>query len=300
MIIIRYGEIGLKRKLRRKFENLLINNIKNTLKNQGFKVKISTEWGRIYIHSSDESIARISAGVFGVTSTSVAIETSTEIEDIKNKAVEIGERLIGSGKSFAVRARRTGKHDFTSMDVQRIVGAELKKKTGSKVNLSAPDVKIYIEVRDNRSFIYTSFIRGFGGLPVGSQERVLSIVNDGKSILSSWYALRRGCEIDLLISGDYNEFREILFPWAGYRDIEVIKSSGDLKKLLNDAFELDYRGVYCSASFEEINSLISDSLLRNRKMPVFFPLMPFNGGYIEEKIKIVRSYFKTKSRIGGT
>jgi len=292
MIIVRYGEIGLKGKLRRKFENLLINNIKNTLKNQGFKVKISTEWGRIYIHSSDESIARISAGVFGVTSTSVAIETSAEIEDIKNKAVEIGERLIGSGKSFAVRARRTGKHDFTSMDVQRIVGAELKKKTGSKVNLSAPDVKIYIDVRDNRSFIYTSVIRGFGGLPVGSQERILSVINDEKSVLSSWYALRRGCEIDLLLSEGFEEFMEILLPWAGYREIEVIKSCGDLRELLNEGFSMNYKGIYCSATIEEVEKIVSDSFLRKRKMPVYFPLMPFSNEDIERKIKIVRSYFK--------
>lgn len=292
MIIVRYGEIGLKGNLRKRFERILIKNIKNVLRVKGYNVKISTEWGRIYIHSSDDNIARIISGVFGVTSTSIAEETTSEMGDIIEKSVRTGLEIIEPGKSFAVRARRTGTHDFTSMDIQRLVGKELKRKTGSEVNLKNPDVIVYIEVRENKSFIYTSIFKGFGGLPVGSQERVLSVVNDEKSILSSWYAMRRGCEIDLLVSENFDEFREILLPWSGYREIEVIESEGDMKELLSEGFSMDYKGIYCSATIKEVEKIVSDSFLRRRKMPVYFPLMSLNNDDIERKIKIVRSYFR--------
>jgi thiamine biosynthesis protein ThiI len=210
------------------------------------------------------------------------------------KAVDAAA-ILTPKKSFAVRARRAGEHDFTSMDIQRIVGAEIKKKTGAKVDLKNPDVCIYIEAREKKSFIYTSIIRGFGGLPVGSQERVLSIMNDEKSILSTWYALRRGCDVDVLLS-EQMDVHDILLPWACYRKIGLHLSKGNMKDLLCKAFETDYPAVYCSATFEEAENLISTSLLKKRRMPVFTPLLSLKEEEIQKKIQIIKSYFNCKKR----
>lgn len=294
MILVRYGEVGLKGKLRRTFEDLLVSNIERVLRAWGFREEVSAEWGRIYVHSSDEKIAKIVAGVFGVISTSLAVETESEMRSIRTKALEIGDELIDRENSFAVRARRAGDHDFTSMDVQRFVGADLRSKTGARVDLSNPDVTIYIEVRESSSYIYTSITRGFGGLPVGSQEKVLSVINDKKSIASTWYALRRGCDSDLLLSEELSEsadIKHVLLTWANYRDIRVLKGHGDLKELLSHAFTTRYPAVYCSTNMNEIEDLLP--FLRERRMPVLTPLLPFNGDEIEEKIEIIENYFNS-------
>lgn len=290
MILVRYGEIGLKGKLRKTFENLLISNIETVLQMWEFQEDVSNEWGRIYIHSNDERIAKLVAGVFGVTSTSLAVETEPELSDIRSKALKIGSEFIGEGNSFAVRARRAGKHSFTSMDVQRSVGADIQSQTGARVDLSNPDVTVYIEVREGRSFIYTSIIQGFGGLPVGSQERVLSVINDRKSLASTWYALRRGCDLDLLLSEEMDDIKHILLPWANYRDIKVLKSRDSIDEL-SHAFTTRYPAVYCSTTMDEMEELMP--LLRERKMPILTPLLPFNRDEIERKITIIENYFNS-------
>lgn len=293
MIIVRYGEIGLKGRLRRKFEDLLISNIRRVLNFEGYEAKITREWGRIYILSDDEKIAERVAKVFGVVSTSIATETSPDIEEIAHKAAEVGERTLDPSKSFAVRARRAGHHEFTSMDVARVAGAAIKERTGAKVDLTNPDVEIGIEVRESRALIYASVLKGFGGLPVGSQERVLSLVNDEKSFLSTWYALRRGCDVDLLVTEDLAHLREELLPWACYRDIGVkITEASDLKDMLNEAFSMEYKAIFCPITSEEVEEYVP--LLRCRKMPVLMPLLPFDENTIERNIHELRTTFQMR------
>ncbi|MFP3908813.1 MAG: THUMP domain-containing protein [Archaeoglobaceae archaeon] len=291
MILVRYGEIGLKGKLRRTFENLLISNIKRSLKMRGMEKDVTAEWGRIYIHSDDEKIAKLVAGVFGVASTSVAVETDSRMSSIRAKALEIGSEIIDQENSFAVRARRAGEHEFTSMDVQETVGAELQTQTGARVDLSNPDVAIYIEVRESSSYIYTSIIPGFGGLPVGSQERVLSVIDDRKSLDSTWYALRRGCDVDILVSPGIEDAYEILLPWADYRKIRVLQGNGGIGEMLSHAFTTRYPAIYCSATMDDVSDLLP--LLRERRMPVLTPLLPFSEDEIEEKIGIIENYFNS-------
>jgi thiamine biosynthesis protein ThiI len=296
MIIVRYGEIGLKGKLRKKFEDLLISNIRRVLSAEGYEAEITREWGRIYILSNDERIAERVARVFGVVSTSMATETNPNMDEIVDKAVEVASKFVDSSKSFAVRARRAGHHPFTSMDVAREAGAAIKAKTKAKVDLTNPDVEIGIEVRESRALIYASVFKGFGGLPVGSQERVLSLISDEKSFLSTWYALRRGCDVDLLVTEDVLYVKEEILPWACYRDVGVqISESSDLKDMLVEAFSTSYPAVFCSITSDDIGDYIH--LLRRRKMPVLMPLLSFDEGVIERKIhELNRSKMQEQKR----
>jgi thiamine biosynthesis protein ThiI len=293
MIIVRYGEIGLKGKLRKKFEDILIANIRKVIKIESYEdeVEIRREWGRIYVLSSDERIAERIARVFGVASTSVAFDTSTDIEDIARKAAEVGEKVLNATKSFAVRARRTGSHPYTSIDVARIAGDAIRERTNAKVELDNPDIEIGIEVRENRAFVYTSLYRGFGGLPVGTQERVLSLISDARSFLSTWYALRRGCDVDLLLPDDFVGIYDELLPWACYRDIGIHRcESSDLKEMFRNVFSLGYKAIFCPITANEVEAYIY--LLRERKMTVFTPLLCFDEGAIKRKIDELKSVFR--------
>jgi len=63
--------------------------------------------------------------------------------------------FINKDLSFAVRAERHGEHDFTSLDVKRVVGAAIiesymeEKGHRLKVNLDEPDVEFFVLVRDD-------------------------------------------------------------------------------------------------------------------------------------------------------
>jgi len=83
-------------------------------------------------------------------------ERFTKLEDLYRVArgVDYGW-IIDKEQSFAVRSERIGVHDFTSMDVSRVVGQAVidsyqeAYKTRLKVNLDEPDVEIYALVRDD-------------------------------------------------------------------------------------------------------------------------------------------------------
>jgi hypothetical protein len=64
--------------------------------------------------------------------------------------------------------------------------------------------------------------------------------------------------------------------------------------LIRRAFEMDYRGVFCSATYPELEILIRKRVLEERNKPVFFPLLPLTDEEIENGIKLVKNYFKSE------
>ena len=199
--IIRYGEISIKSpRVREKMENILIRNIKTTLELSGIcKYKIKREKGRIFIYSENPiDIAKLLTKVFGIVSTSPAIEIDNDIEVIKEQVLKITKEILKDNMEFAIRARRVKSYKLTSKEIERIIGEEVLMKSGLKlkVNLENPDKIIYIEIRKKRAYIYYHLFRGYGGLPYGVEGKVISLVSGGvDSAISSWLIMKRGCEI---------------------------------------------------------------------------------------------------------
>ncbi len=66
----------------------------------------------------------------------------------------IDEGLISSDTPFAIRCRRVGKHDFSSQELAAFAGSVVVKKLGCPVDLTNPRFEIFIEVRDNETYIF--------------------------------------------------------------------------------------------------------------------------------------------------
>ena len=218
LIIVRYGEIGVKSpKVRRRFENKLISNIKKKL-----DCKIEINQGRIFLFPKnfEEANAALSKAI-GVVSYSPAVSTETDfdsIEETLNKYVDdlISEGLFDGTKSFAVRGRRVGTHEFTSQEMAGFCGSVIVKKTGAPVNLSKPDFKFFVEVRENKTYIFHEKIQGIGGLPVGTQGKVIALVSGGiDSPVSAFLMMKRGCEVIVLHFNNY--------PYTGGSNAKVLK-----------------------------------------------------------------------------
>ncbi len=76
-----------------------------------------------------------------------------ELEGLAEVALELFKERL-EGKSFAVRCKRGGDHDFTSVDVEKLVGSVLNQNTQSKgVDLNNPDITLKLEIRDQSVFI---------------------------------------------------------------------------------------------------------------------------------------------------
>jgi thiamine biosynthesis protein ThiI len=200
-IIVRYGEIGIKSpKVRRRFERRLISNIKVLI-----DCKIELTQGRIFLYPHDyEQALKSLKKIFGVVSFSPTISTKTDHNSIKITLTSyikelIEQNIFSPNNSFAIRCRRVGEHEFTSQEMAAYCGAVVVEETNAQVNLSNPDFQIYVEVRDEKTYFYHKKIPGLGGLPIGTQGRVVSLVSAGiDSPVATFQMMKRGCDVTIL------------------------------------------------------------------------------------------------------
>jgi len=198
VIIARYGEIGLKSpKIRSRFERKLVKNIMAT-----FECEVERNQGRIYIFPQDfdEGIEKLNR-VFGVVSYSPATSTDSTYEGIDETLTAYTEELISEGildedTKFAIKCRRVGNHDYTSQEMAAHCGGVVRNVVLAPVDLTNPDLTIFVEIRENRAFIYHEKIRGPGGLPLGTQGKVVVLLSSGiDSPVAAYMMMKRGCDV---------------------------------------------------------------------------------------------------------
>jgi len=223
IVIVRYGEIFLKSEpVRKMFEKRLLEDIKHRLKDTDFKIK--TKRHRIYVVTQEpEKVAALLTKVFGIVSVSSAVEISADIGEITKTAVAVAKDVIVPNETFAVRAERAGQHEFSSKDVEEKAGREILNSLDTKVNLTKPDKTIFIEIRDDAAFVFDQKIRGPGGLPSGTQGKLISLLSGGiDSPVATWMMMKRGCRIVALHAGNEKEMEPILKKLREYsHDIEL-------------------------------------------------------------------------------
>ena len=200
-VMVRYGEIAIKsEQVRKKYEKMLIDNIIAMLNfNNVPHGDVIRERGRIFVVSDDPRAAEVIARVFGVVSASPVITTDPAIDQACKVAVKIGTGVIKEGDSFAINARRAGEHPFTSQDIGRMCGDavwEAVKDKKPRVDLKNPDHEIFVEIREDQAYIFYRVIKGVGGMPLGSQGRMVALISGGiDSPVAAWMMMKRGCEV---------------------------------------------------------------------------------------------------------
>jgi len=115
------------------------------------------------------------------------------LDDIKVKVNEMMAHTI-QNKSFVVRAKRSGTHEFKSTNIEQTVGGYmLARNPTSTVNLHNPEVTIKIEMLNNQLNIITQKHTGLAGFPIGTQGDILSLMSGGfDSTVASYLTMKRG------------------------------------------------------------------------------------------------------------
>ncbi|MGD2207548.1 MAG: THUMP domain-containing protein, partial [Anaerolineae bacterium] len=200
LILIRYGEIALKGKNRTYFFRKLRRNVRKCLKANGIEGKVWQEGQRIYLETEQvDAAVEATKRVFGIVSLSPVHPTPAKLEAITEKAIEITQRVgLNSKRSFRISARRADKSfPHISPEIERRVGAAVVAATKAPVDLSAEvDVEIGIEIRPGRALVFGEVIEGPGGLPLGTQGRVVALLSSGiDSPVAAWLMMKRGCGV---------------------------------------------------------------------------------------------------------
>jgi len=190
------GELTTKaRRTRARFQRRLARNIRASFAASGQACELRESWSRLLVHLEPGGSFDPLTRVFGVSSFSVLDGMcGVQIDEI----VQLGTALYADqvrGRRFAIRARRSGTHPFSSMDIAVQLGSALNE--GATVDLKNPDVEVHVEVRGDRTYFFSSRSTGAGGLPLRVEGRAVSLLSGGfDSPVASWMMLRRGVALD--------------------------------------------------------------------------------------------------------
>ena len=187
IIIARYGELALKSdRVRRRFEKRLVHNIKASIDGE-----VNVRQARIYIDPVDfEDTLEKLGRIFGIVSYSPAVSTKSTFEDIEKTVSDYTDYLVDEGLFE---------------------------------DLSNPELTIFLEVRDGDTYVYHEKIPGPGGLPLGTQGKVVALVSSGiDSPVATYLMMKRGCQVIALYC-DNNP----------YTSPEALKNFEDLIDQLN-------------------------------------------------------------------
>jgi len=203
VLLVKYGEIALRKGNRKHFEYKMLNIIRNNIKDSG-EIHVVREQGRFMIEdvNGDLDIKKILPqikNIFGLTSFCLAIKTTErDIEVLRKIGLEFfKENMPKNAQSFKVETKRSDKqYPITSNEVSASIGeAIFDSSIDIKVNLQKPDITLWVEIR-NYVYFYVDSITGEGGLPYGTSGKGMLLLSGGfDSPVAGYLAARRGVEI---------------------------------------------------------------------------------------------------------
>ena len=177
--------------------DLLVRQIEIALEEHGIQHSgIDRQYGRVFIETSEAlRAAEVVSRVFGIVSTSPVVMTSSDFEAIIDTGEQLAQKEFTPGKSFRVGARRVGTHSYTSQDLREKLGERLfEGQMGLPVDLHSPEQEIYVEVRHDKAYIFTNKVKGVGGMPTGTQGKVVCTISTGlDSPVAAYKVMKRGC-----------------------------------------------------------------------------------------------------------
>jgi adenylyl- and sulfurtransferase ThiI len=281
VILLRYGELALKSPyVRKQFESTLLHNIKKALIQENIPHKLTKERGRIYLTTEEISKSlQLLSRIFGIVSFSPAIQTITDLDTISNLSLKFIRPMLTKGTSFGIRATRIGTHPFTSQDVAIRIGNDVVSATHAPVDLSHPDVELFIEIRENRTFLFTEKRSGIGGLPLGTQGKVLACITNSASLLAAWYLMRRGCNIVFVTTKQSNDdgIHAFLSYWYVHADIVIVDPTSQqyTKHLCEIASKYDCDAIVTGHSLQDLPDGLSAiaQMKKQCDLPILTPLI---------------------------
>ncbi|MGG1553087.1 tRNA uracil 4-sulfurtransferase ThiI [Paenibacillus ferrarius] len=228
--ILRFGEMMLKGKNRRRFEDSVMKQIRKVL--SGWPdARYILEFGRVYVELGDQTAYEGAPAhlqrVFGLASYSPAYHASMDVEAIQAKALQIMQALPVKPETFKVTVRRVNKAfplDSQQMNYH-VGGYVLEGMPGLNVDVRNPEVELRVEIREDRVLLYAEVIPGAGGFPAGTNGRALLMLSGGiDSPVAGWMALRKGLAIEAIHFHSYpytserakEKVMELAHQLAGY------------------------------------------------------------------------------------
>ena len=200
-IVVHYQELILKGKNRPWFIARLVRNLKEATADLHV-ISVRALPGRIEMVLGVETewplVRERVAKIFGVANFALARRVTGDLDAVAGSILD--DLADTQTSSFRVKTRRTDKrYPLTSPQIDREIGGRIKRVKRWPVNLSLPDLTIYVEMLTDSTFYYFDKIPGPGGLPSGVSGRVLCLQSGGiDSPVAAYRMMKRGCRVQFI------------------------------------------------------------------------------------------------------
>ncbi|WP_330618666.1 tRNA uracil 4-sulfurtransferase ThiI [Mobilibacterium timonense] len=205
LYIVRCGEVALKGMNKPYFERVLLERVRNAIAcwdndshwNGGLMlVRIG---GDVPV---DDAVRKLSK-VFGVATVSPAISVEKDMDAIGEAAAAFVRDLRREEdiRTFKVKAKRADKSfPVQSPEIGAMVGGSILSGVPDiRVDVHEPDLKLFVDVRREAAYIYRDKIKGFGGLPLGTNGKGLILMSGGiDSPVAAFMMAKRGMRIEAI------------------------------------------------------------------------------------------------------
>jgi tRNA uracil 4-sulfurtransferase len=198
-VLLKFGELALKGRNRPLFVDALERNLRRAAEDLS-PLEIRRRGGVFIVTGGDpqEELVHRALTVPGIS----LVQPGLRCERDPTVAVEAAVELLRDrpGRTFAVRARRRDKKfALRSIELARLIGDAVRVRLGLAVDLSNPDLELFVEVDHKEILVSAERLRGAGGLPVGSSGRALVLLSGGlDSPVAAYRMMKRGLRCDFV------------------------------------------------------------------------------------------------------
>ncbi|AWB67596.1 tRNA 4-thiouridine(8) synthase ThiI [Saccharobesus litoralis] len=273
-----HAEIAIKSKsVRKRFIKMLESNVKNVLRRIDEKPWVQRNWDYIDVKVSEEhkdACLEALCHIPGIAQVHEVTQSSyTNFDDICRQVLPVYQSQIVN-KTFRVKVKRRGNHDFTSIDLERYVGGALNQSVESaSVKLKDADFIVDLEVDGDQLLMIAKKHKGLGGFPIATQEDTLSLISGGfDSGVSSYLMIRKGSRTHYLFFNLGGSQHEIGVKQVAY--------------YLWDKFGASHRVKFISVDFQPVVAEILENIDSGLMGVVLKRMMVRAGAMVAERFGI--------------
>ena len=195
-VIVKTHELALKGKNRPWFMRRFVENLRTATLGTGVQAvwKSHLLVGLTLGNEADwPAVSEKVRNCFGVAKFFKAYDVPADLDEVKEALPSLlGDRPFSS---FRITANRADKRfPLSSGEINRELGTFVKELSGARVDLTDPELQIFLDVLPSGILVYFEEVVGHGGLPVGVSGEVMTMLSGGiDSPVAAWNMMKRGC-----------------------------------------------------------------------------------------------------------